>query len=70
MSKCEKCGCDNDNVVSDAEVEKWYDLLQKQMAYHYAVESIMDSEQQDRLLITYTDNLKKIKEHTFKEQYC
>ena len=28
MSKCEKCGCDNDNVVSDAEVEKWYDLLQ------------------------------------------
>ena len=64
---CDKCGCDSDNVVDDDGVEKWYELSQQQMAYHYAVELIMDSKQKEKLWITYEDNLKKIKAHTFNE---
>ena len=67
MSICDKCGCDSDNVMSDDDVNKWYELSQQQMAYHYAVEAIMDSKQKEKLWITYEDNLKKIKEHTFNE---
>jgi len=65
MTKCEKCGCGDPNEI----IKLLEELHTKQIAYHNAVESIIDSEQQDRLLIAFADNLKKAKEDVFKEQY-
>jgi len=65
MTKCEKCGCPNPNEVKKLLVE----VESKITAFQDAVGSIIDSEQQDRLLIAFADNLKKSKEDTFKEQY-